>query len=217
MHQGTAPNHIHIFIRFISSDSGTFSRHDTFTPALIKSLQKTDDCTPKLAATHAVSRLTDSGFSNLASSSHLSNFSSGTSRFLVENSRSPAPATWVTNSPSDEPTPSTTTTLSSVLTDKILFSFKLKPVAIRLSNYYMFYLQTLTSTRKLSNFDGFVWQQKHQNDISRIRWGMEIKISSFQIFNSLSCLSTTILYITPNVTWLHQITLDGWHCKGIPA
>ena len=34
MHRGTAPNHIHIFIRLINSDSGTFSRHGTFTPSL---------------------------------------------------------------------------------------------------------------------------------------------------------------------------------------
>ena len=33
MHRSTAPNHIHIFIRLISSDSGTFSRHGTFTPS----------------------------------------------------------------------------------------------------------------------------------------------------------------------------------------
>ena len=36
MHRGTAPNHIHIFIRLINSDSGTFSRHGTFTPSLDK-------------------------------------------------------------------------------------------------------------------------------------------------------------------------------------
>ena len=36
IHRGTAPNDIHIFIRLISSDSGTFSRHGTFTPSLDK-------------------------------------------------------------------------------------------------------------------------------------------------------------------------------------
>ena len=36
MHRGTAPNDIHIFIRLISSDSGTFSRHGTFIPILDK-------------------------------------------------------------------------------------------------------------------------------------------------------------------------------------
>ena len=36
MHRRTAPNHIHIFIRLISSDSGTFSRHGKFTPSLDK-------------------------------------------------------------------------------------------------------------------------------------------------------------------------------------
>ena len=56
------------------------------SPSLIKSLQRTNDCTPKSAATHAVSMWTNSGFSKLTSSSLLSNFSSGTSRFLVENS-----------------------------------------------------------------------------------------------------------------------------------
>ena len=62
-------------------------------PALIKSLQTTDDCTPKSAATHAVSKRTDSSFSNLEISSYLSNFSSGTSWVSVENSRLPTPAT----------------------------------------------------------------------------------------------------------------------------
>ena len=50
------------------------------SPSLIKSLQTTDDCTPKSAATHAVSIRTDSGFSNLAFSSLLCNFSTGTLR-----------------------------------------------------------------------------------------------------------------------------------------
>ena len=36
MHRGTAPNHIRIYIRPINSDSGTFSRHGTFTPSLAK-------------------------------------------------------------------------------------------------------------------------------------------------------------------------------------
>ena len=180
-------------------------------PALIKSLQTTDDCTPKSVATHAVSRLTNSGFSNLASLSLLSNFSSGTSLRLLENSHSLAQATWVTDSDWDEPT-SSTTTLSSVLTDKIFFSFKLKHVAIRLSNYYMLYLHAGSFTGELSNFDDFVCQQKYQLDISRIRWGIELKISSIQIFTSLSCLNTNILYITLFVTRLHYITRHGWYC-----
>ena len=94
-------------------------------PALLKSLQTTDNCTPKSATAHAVSIRTDSGFSNLAFSSLVCNFSTGTSRGLRQKSRCPAPATWVRNSPWDEPTSSTTRTLSSVLTDKIFFSFKL--------------------------------------------------------------------------------------------
>ena len=114
--------------------------------ALIKSLQTTDGCTPKMTAAHALSTRMDSGFSKRASSSLLSNFSSGTSRILVESSHSPAPATWVTDSPWDEPTSSTTTIFSSVLTDKIFFSFKLKHVAIRLSSYYMDFLHTLYYT-----------------------------------------------------------------------
>ena len=52
------------------------------SPSLIKSLPTTDDWTPKSAATHAVSIRTDSGFSNLAFSSLLCNFSTGTSREL---------------------------------------------------------------------------------------------------------------------------------------
>ena len=62
-------------------------------PALLNYLQRTDNRTPKSAATNPVLRLTDSGFSNLHFSSILSSFSSETSRVLVENSRSPAPAT----------------------------------------------------------------------------------------------------------------------------
>ena len=42
---------------------------------------------------------------------------------------------------------------------------------------------------------------------------MELKISSIENFNSLSCLITNILHITLIVTWLHHITLHGWHCK----
>ena len=52
--------------------------------SLIKSLQTTDDWTPKSAATQAVSIRTDSGFSNFAFSSLLCNFSTGTSRELRE-------------------------------------------------------------------------------------------------------------------------------------
>ena len=40
VHHVTAPNHIHIFIRLISSDCGTFSRHGTFTPQSWQSLCK---------------------------------------------------------------------------------------------------------------------------------------------------------------------------------
>ena len=78
------------------------------------------------------------------------------------------------------------------------------------------YLHTLPFTRTLSNFGKFVCQQKYQHDISGICWGVELKISSFQIFTSLSCLNTKILYITRNVTWFHHITLHGWHCKEFP-
>ena len=78
-------------------------------------------------------------------------------------------------------------------------------------------LHTLCFTLILSNFDEVVCQQKHQHDISRIRWGMELKISSFQTFNSLSCLNTNNLYITLTVTRLHRFTLHGSHCKWFPA
>ena len=54
------------------------------SPSLIKSLETTGYWTPKSAATHAVSIRTDSGFSNLAFSSLLCNFSTGTSRELLE-------------------------------------------------------------------------------------------------------------------------------------
>ena len=54
------------------------------SPSLIKSLPTTDNWTPKSAATHAVSIRTDSGFSNLAFSSILCNFSTETSRELRE-------------------------------------------------------------------------------------------------------------------------------------
>ena len=217
MHRDNAPNDIHIFIRLISSDSVTFSRHGTFIPIL-----------DKVSSNH---RRLDTQISSNACS-----FNTDWLRILqpglfftslqplnrditgiTGNSRSPAPATWMTNSPWDEPTSSTTTTLSFVLTDKIFFLFKLKHVAIRLSSYQIVYLHTLSFTPKLSNFDEFVCQIKHQHDISRISWGVELKISSFQIFTSLSCLNTNTFYITRNVNWFHHITLHGWHCKGIPT
>ena len=188
MHRGTAPNHIHIFIRLINSDSGTFSRHGTLTPSLDKVSADDRPLYTQIGSNACIFntdwlQLLQPQFSLI---SLLSNFSSGTSRVLVESSHSPAPATWVTDPPWDEPTSSTATTLSSVLTDKIFFSFKLKHVAIRLSNYHMVYIHTLSLTLILSNFDGFVCQQKHQHDISRIRWGVELKISSFH--SSLPCL-----------------------------
>ena len=86
MHRGTAPKDKHIVIRLISIDSGTFSRHRRLAPTLKKSLQTTDDCIPKLAASHAVSIRTDSVFSNLLFSELLCNFATGTPRGLRENS-----------------------------------------------------------------------------------------------------------------------------------
>ena len=71
--------------------------------------------------------------------------------------------------------------------------------------YFILYLN-------LSHFDEFGCQQRHQHDFSRIRWGMELKNSSFQIFNSLSCLVTNILHITLFANRLHHITLHGWYC-----
>ena len=67
MHRGAAPDHIHIY----SSASSTviaapYPGMGRLPAALIKSLQKTDDCTPKSAATHAVSRQTDSLLSNFS-------------------------------------------------------------------------------------------------------------------------------------------------------
>ena len=186
MHRGTAPNHIHIFNRLINSDSGTFSRHGTFTPSLDKVSANDRPLYTQIGSNACIFKR--DWFQTLQPRfpSLLSNFSSGTSRVLVESSRSPAPATWVTDSPWDEPTSTTASTLSSVLTDKIFFSFKLKHVAIRLSNYHMVYIRTLSLTLILSNFDEFVYQQEHQHDISRIRWGAELKICSFH--SSLPCL-----------------------------
>ena len=81
----------------------------------------------------------------------------------------------------------------------------------------MLYFHILSLILNFSYFDEFVCRQNHQHDVSRIRWGMELKISSFQILNSLSCLNTNILYITFNVSYLHHITLHSWNCKGISA
>ena len=66
-------------------------------------------------------------------------------------------------------------------------------------------LYTSLITHIFSNFDEFVWQQNCQNDFSKICWGTELKILAFQIFNSLSCLSTNILKITLTVTYFHQV------------
>ena len=135
MHRGTAPNDIHIFIRLISSDSGTFSRHGTFIPILDK-VSANDRQLDTQISSNECSFITDwlrilqprLFFTSLQLLNRDITGNTG-------NSRSPAPATWVTNSPWDEPTSSTTTTLSFVLTDKIFFLFKLKHVAIRLSSY----------------------------------------------------------------------------------
>ena len=175
------------------------------SPSLIKSLQTTDDCTPKSAATHAVSIRTDSGFSKLAFSSLFSKFSSGTSRFLVEKSRLPAPATWVTDSPWDEPTTSTTTTLSPALTDKFFFLFKLKHVAIRLSNYYMVYLHTLYFTLIFPIFMNLTASK----DISITFQGyVEEWNSNFPHFNfSIPCLVYLLISFTSHLLSLDFIIL----------
>ena len=82
---------------YSSASSAVIAAHSPgmgrLPPALIKSLQTTDDCTPKSAATHAVSIRTDSGFSNLDFPSLNSNFSTGTSRVSEKNCRSPVTAT----------------------------------------------------------------------------------------------------------------------------
>ena len=54
------------------------------SPALLKSLQGTDHCTIKSAATHTVLFWTDSGFTTFASSSLFFNFWRGTSRGLAK-------------------------------------------------------------------------------------------------------------------------------------
>ena len=193
MHRCTAPNHIHIFIRFISSNSGTFSRHGTFTPSLAQVAAKAKQLHTQIGS-NACSFNTDwLWILHPRLISLLSNFSTGTSGRLGENSCSPAPATWMRDSPWDEPKFSTTTKLSSVLTGKFFFSFKLKHMAIRISSYYMVDLHTFSINLNFSNFDEFVCQQKHHHDLSRMRWERELKISSFQIFKSLSGLNTYIL------------------------
>ena len=209
IHRGTAPNDIDILVRLNSKDSGTFSRQGTFT----RSLHKVSAIDRRLCTqigSNAFSFNTDwlrilqprLFFTSLQ-------LLNQTSRRLHEISRSPAPATWVTNSPWYKPTSSTTTTLSFVLSDECFFSIKLKHVAIRLSNYCMEYLHTLSLTLNFLNSDKIVCQQNHQRDISRIRWGIELKVSSFQSFDFLSFLDTYIFYITSIVTWLHHSTLPS--------
>ena len=72
-------------------------------------------------ATLTVLLRTDSGFTNLASSSLLSSISSEISRGLGENSRPPAAAIGMADSTSDEPTSSFSTRFSSVWVDIIFF------------------------------------------------------------------------------------------------
>ena len=101
-----------------------------------------------------------------------------------------------------------TTTLASHSNHNPLFflsSNMMNDVVIRLSSNYMVDKHTLLITLNNSDFDEFVFQQKRQQDIWRIRWGMELKISSFNFFNYLSCLITDILWITLTVVWLHQV------------
>ena len=135
LHRCAAPIYIHIFMRLINSDSGTFSRHGTFIPILDK-VSANDRRLDTQISSNACSFNTDwlqilqprLFFTSL----QLLNWDiTG----ITGNSRSPAPATWVTNSLWDESTSSTTTTLSFVLTDKNFFLFKLKHVAMRLSSY----------------------------------------------------------------------------------
>ena len=145
MHRGTAPNDIHIFIRLISSDSGTFSRHGTFIPILDK-ISANDRRLHTQISSNACSFNTDwlrilqprLFFTSLQLLNR--DITGITGKFSTSSSSN------LTHSPWEEPTSSTTTLLSSLLTDKIFFSFKLKHVAIRLSSYYMACLHTLYYT-----------------------------------------------------------------------
>ena len=71
MHRGTAPNHIHIFIRLISSDSDTFCRHRTFIPSLDKVSANDRPLYTQIGSNACILIRIDSRFSNLAFSTLL--------------------------------------------------------------------------------------------------------------------------------------------------
>ena len=164
-------------------------------PALMKSLQATDHCTPKSesAETHAFSMRTDPRFSNLAFSAVLCTLLNRdikgiTGKFSLTSS----------SNLSDALTPrwadvfyNHNTLLRSDWRNFLLVQIEprgYQTIKLLHGVYTYFILYPY-----FSYFDGFVCQQKHQHDISRIRWRMELKVYSFQIFNSLSYLITNIL------------------------
>ena len=111
----------------------------------------------------------------------------------------------MTHSPWDEPTSSTTTTLSSVLTDKIFFSFKLKHVATRLSNYYMAYLHILYSTL---NFPILMDLSASKNISMTFQGYVEEWNSKFPRFKfSIPCPVWTLISFTSHLMSLNSIIL----------
>ena len=88
---------------------------------LFKAPKGAQDRTSTSAETQTVSIRTDSGLASLASSSLLSNFSTGTSPGVRDTSHSPAQTVCMAYSAWDELTFSTTTAICSVLTYKIIF------------------------------------------------------------------------------------------------
>ena len=200
MHRVTAPKDIHIFTRLTSSDSGTFSRHGTFTPSLDKVSANdrplytqigSNACIfnrdwlqilqPRFSLTSLQLLKRDiTGLSGKFSFASCSNLSDGlTLRWadIFYNHNILLCIDW-----------------------QNFLLVQIETRGYQTINYHIVYIHTFSLTLILSNFDEFVCQQKHQHDISRIRWGVELKISSFQIFKSLSCLKTNIFYLTLNVT-----------------
>ena len=202
MHRRTAPNHIHIFIRLISSDSSTFSRHGTFTLSLDKvsandrplyTQNGSNACIfntdwlqilqPRLFRTslHTSEPGHKGGYEKILTH-QLQQSEWRThpemSRRLLQPQHSPP--FWLIKFSSRS---NCSTQLSDYQADTwriyILYTIPL-----------LFLFLCICLPAKTS-----AW-----HDISRIRWGKELKVSSFQIFITLSCFNTDIFYITWHLT-----------------
>ena len=67
------------------------------------------------------------------------------------------------------------------------------------------------------NFDEFVCQQWHQHDISRNRWGTKLKVSSFKILLSLTCVHSNTLKFYSLLLNFINLTFQCGNYKEFPS